>query len=84
MPDFVMLKHIEHGQFWSPPGCPASVVDEMKKLGWEETDDWPVEVNPALIERPAEWFEPIPGPEPEPVKTRKRASASTEGTDTDG
>ena len=72
--DRVWLKHKETGGFFESP---ALVVAEYEKNGWQRTDDRPAEPNPALAERPAEWFEPIPGPEPVKPKSSKRASAST-------
>jgi hypothetical protein len=78
----VMLQHKETKGFFN---CPKLAVEAMKELGWEETDNEPVEVNPTLAERPKEWFEPIPGPAPtKSVKPSKRASATTEGSDTVG
>jgi hypothetical protein len=61
------------------------VVKDMAEKGWYPTDELPVEPNPTLAERPAEWFEPIPGPEPDkPVKTKRGATASNEGSESVG
>lgn len=44
----VWLRHKDHGGFFD---CPAGAVDDWADVGWEPTDERPVEVNPAVAER---------------------------------
>jgi len=81
--DWTYLKHEGTNAIWK---APTGVVEDMAEKGWYPTDERPVEFNPTLAERPAEWFEPIPGPEPvkKSSKPKSAASADTEGSDSVG
>jgi len=79
----VWLKHKETGGFFH---APEAVVKDYADQGWEATDDRPVEPNPALAERPAEWFEPIPGPKQTKSRSKKTDADDNleEGSDSVG
>lgn len=44
----VWLKHAETGHFFH---CPEGAVEDWQDLGWQPTDERPVEVNPTVAER---------------------------------
>lgn len=79
----VWLKHptLPDGKPWA---CPVEALDGWRELGWEPTDERPVEVNPVTAEMPAAMFDPIPAPEQvaaKPTKSTAKADASEQGSD---
>ncbi len=76
----VWLKHPNLPDEQKPWLCPAEAVDGWREIGWEPTDERPVDVNPVMVEMPREMFEPIPGPKPDKTtKTKPAAGANVGG-----